>query len=252
MQFKRFETKAEQTDSKITFVASTANPDRYGDVVDQKGWNLKAYERNPVVLLNHNPNQLPIGKGRAYVKNGQLMLDVEFDKNDEMAQRVEQKVKGGFINAVSVGFQPSESISRSKLPSDHPYHGKSGYYFQKSELLEVSIVTIPANNEATLSKHFVQKVGLQDVAKSLLVHRHIIAITETDQGTVLVEFAQMEEIAEIDDDETEDLADEPIEEGYDEEESKEERELEDEEEEDKEKSFCLDEFLKELKSINKQ
>ena len=65
MQFKRFETKAEQTDSKITFVASTANPDRYGDVVDQKGWNLKAYERNPVVLLNHNPNQLPIGKGRA-------------------------------------------------------------------------------------------------------------------------------------------------------------------------------------------
>ena len=254
MQFKRFETKAEQTDSKITFVASTANPDRYGDVVDQKGWDLKAYERNPVVLLNHNPNQLPIGKGRAYVKNGQLMLDVEFDKNDEMAQRVEQKVKGGFINAVSVGFQPSESISRSKLPSDHPYHGKSGYYFQKSELLEVSIVTIPANNEATLSKHFVQKVGLQDVVKSMIVHRHIVSVQELDNGNYVVEFTgiQAEEIEEIDDDETEDLADEPIEEGYDEEESKEERELEDEEEEDKEKSFCLDEFLKELKSINQQ
>lgn len=255
MQFKRFNTKAEQSDKAITFIASTANPDRYGDIVDQSGWDLRAYERNPIILLNHNPTQLPIGKGKAYVKNGQLMLDVEFDKNDEVAQQVERKVRGGFINAVSVGFQPSESIARNKLPADHPYHGKSGYYFPKSELLEVSIVTIPANNEATLSKHYTANLTLSDVAKSMLVHKHIVSIQELDNGNYLVEFAahsepqEVEEVEEVE----ESYHDEEDKGGHDDEEEKgsgyddEEKEIDEEEEE---KSFSLDDLLFHLRELN--
>jgi HK97 family phage prohead protease len=252
MQFKRFDTKAEQSDKAITFIASTANPDRYGDIVDQSGWDLRAYERNPIILLNHNPTQLPIGKGKAYVKNGQLMLDVEFDKNDEVAQQVERKVRGGFINAVSVGFQPSESIARNKLPADHPYHGKSGYYFPKSELLEVSIVTIPANNEATLSKHYTANLTLSDVAKSMLVHKHIVSIQELDNGNYLVEFAAHSEPEEIE--EVEEVEEQPVEESmHDDEEEKgsgyddEEKEIDEEEEE---KSFSLDDLLFHLRELN--
>lgn len=255
MQFKRFNTKAEQSDKAITFIASTANPDRYGDIVDQSGWDLRAYERNPIILLNHNPTQLPIGKGKAYVKNGQLMLDVEFDKNDEVAQQVERKVRGGFINAVSVGFQPSESIARNKLPADHPYHGKSGYYFPKSELLEVSIVTIPANNEATLSKHYTANLTLSDVAKSMLVHKHIVSIQELDNGNYLVEFAahsETEEVEEVEEVE-ESMHDEEDKGGHDDEEEKgsgyddEEKEIDEEEEE---KSFSLDDLLFHLRELN--
>ena len=255
MQFKRFDTKAEQSDKAITFIASTANPDRYGDIVDQGGWDLRAYERNPIILLNHNPTQLPIGKGKAYVKNGQLMLDVEFDKNDEVAQQVERKVRGGFINAVSVGFQPSESIARNKLPADHPYHGKSGYYFPKSELLEVSIVTIPANNEATLSKHYTANLTLSDVAKSMLVHKHIVSIQELDNGNYLVEFAahsEPEEVEEVEEVE-ESMNDEEDKGGHDDEEEKgsgyddEEKEIDEEEEE---KSFSLDDLLFHLRELN--
>lgn len=136
--------------NKISFIASTNSVDRYGDVINQEGWNIAAYERNPVVLLNHNANSLPIGKGAVSVKDGQLMIDVEFDKDDELAQRVERKARNGFLNAVSVGFNPMESIERSRLPKDHPaYTERGGNYFNKSELLEVSIVTIPANSEAT-------------------------------------------------------------------------------------------------------
>lgn len=247
MQFKRFDTKAEQSDKAITFIASTANPDRYGDIVDQGGWDLRAYERNPIILLNHNPTQLPIGKGKAYVKNGQLMLDVEFDKNDEVAQQVERKVRGGFINAVSVGFQPSESIARNKLPADHPYHGKSGYYFPKSELLEVSIVTIPANNEATLSKHYTANLTLSDVAKSMLVHKHIVSIQELDNGNYLVEFAahseKPEEVEEVEEVEESMNDEEEKGSGYDDE----EKEIDEEEEE---KSFSLDDLLFHLRELN--
>lgn len=263
MYFRDFQAKKTTQDKPIKFVASTATPDRYGDVVDQKGWDLRAYNRNPVVLFNHNPAQMPIGKGKAYVENEQLMLEVEFDQKDDMAKTIEQKVRDGYINAVSVGFQPSKTVSRSSLPSDHPYYGKSGSYFQASELLEVSIVTIPANNEATLSKQFSREIGLTDVARSLILNKHIIAITETDKGTVLVEFAQMEDMEmeseedameiEEEEEEREHTDDHDEEEKYREEDSEDkEKEMEEEEsEEDKEKYMSLDDFLRELRQFNK-
>ena len=259
MYFKDFQAKKTTQDKPIKFVASTASPDRYGDVVDQKGWDLSAYNRNPVVLFNHNPSQMPIARGKAYVENDQLMLEVEFDQKDDMAKTIEQKVRDGFINAVSVGFQPSKTVSRSSLPSDHPYYGKSGQYFQASELLEVSIVTIPANNEATLSKQFSREIGLADVARSLIINKHIISVQELDNGNYLVEFAgdspeeiEEEEAVEIEEEEEErELTD-----GHDDEEKyqddeEEEKEMEEESEEDKEKYMSLDDFLRELRQFNK-
>ena len=255
MRFKNFKAQQTEQDKPIKFVASTANPDRYGDVVDQKGWDLRAYNRNPVVLFNHNPAQMPIGKGKAYVENGQLMLEVDFDQKDEMAKTIEQKVRDGYINAVSVGFQPSKTVLRSSLPTDHPYYGKSGSYFQKSELLEVSIVTIPANNEATLSKNFSREIGLADVARSLIINKHIVSVQELENGNYLVEFAahsEMEEVEEVE----EGYKDEEEKGGHDEEEEKaehdeeEEKEMQDEEEEDEEKAVSLSDLLAELKRFN--
>jgi len=268
MHFKNFQAKQTTQDKPIKFVASTASPDRYGDVVDQKGWDLRAYNRNPVVLFNHNPAQMPIGKGKAYVENEQLMLEVEFDQKDDMAKTIEQKVRDGFINAVSVGFQPSKTIARSSLPADHPYHGKSGQYFQASELLEVSIVTIPANNEATLSKQFSREIGLADVARSLIINKHIISVQELDNGNYLVEFAgHSSEDMEMEEDAMKEEESEE-ERGHDEEHDKEKYHDDDEEkyhhdedsedekdkmkdDEDEEKYMSLDDFLRELRQFNK-
>jgi len=251
MQYKDFKAQETTQDKPIKFVASTATPDRYGDVVDQKGWDLRAYNRNPVVLFNHNPTQMPIGKGKAYVENEQLMLEVEFDQKDEMAKTIEQKVRDGYISAVSVGFQPTESVSRRSLPSDHRYYGKSGNYFAKSELLEVSIVTIPANNEATLSKQFTREIGLADVARSLIINKHIVSVQQLENGNYLVEFAahEMEEAEEIEEIEE-------VEEGmHDKEEEKaghdeEDKMQEDGEEDEEEKAFSLADLLTELKHFN--
>ena len=66
----------------VSFIASTANADRYGDVINQRGWDLSKYRQNPVILLNHNANALPIGKGEVDVVDGKLMVDVEFDMDD--------------------------------------------------------------------------------------------------------------------------------------------------------------------------
>jgi len=174
------------------FVASTSASDRYGDVIDQNGWHLEAFKRNPIVLFNHNSLDLPIGKGKVEVKNNQLMIDVEFDQSDEFAKKIEQKVKDGFINAVSVGFNPIEATPRSSLDKNHKYYSKFGTFYSKSELLEVSIVTIPANSEATMSKS-IQK-GLKGFIRQVVQEeiKHILEVEFLDDGNYRVTFEGME------------------------------------------------------------
>lgn len=154
----------------VSFVASTDSEDRYFDVINQNGWNLDSYKKNNIVLLNHNSMALPIGKGDVEVVDGQLMIEVEFDMKDELASTVARKCKDGFINAVSVGFNSKDAIKRNELPKESPYYGERGMYFRSAELLEVSIVTIPANPQAVaknvdvLSPESQQKIA-ENIAK---------------------------------------------------------------------------------------
>ena len=241
MQFSFITKKLNRENGTYSFVASTENSDRYGDVINQKGWSLEAYNRNPVVLLNHNSNSLPIGKGKVEIKDGQLMIDVEFDQEDELARKVESKVKNGYINAVSVGFNPIESKRRSELPKEHKAFGKRGMYFEKSELLEVSIVTIPANSDATAKQFNAIEKRISDLEESLAELKHILDVEVLEDGNFRITYASMS------DDETEDLEEremEPededkIDEGYSPKDDDEEEKAHDEdhEDEDEMKSF---------------
>ena len=249
MNFSFVTKKINRDNGSYSFVASTENSDRYGDVINQKGWSLDAYNRNPVVLLNHNSNSLPIGKGKVSVKDGQLMIDVEFDQEDELARRVESKVQNGYINAVSVGFNPIESKRRSELPEEHRAFGKRGMYFEKSELLEVSIVTIPANSDATAKQFNALEQRICELEQSITELKHILDVEMLEDGNFRITYAGMS-----DDDDTEDMEDremdsddEIIEEGYnsddDEEKSK------DEEDEEKAHDEDHDEDDDEMKSF---
>ena len=181
MNLKNFVLKRaamSEGDDRVVFTASTDTVDRYGDVIDQGGWDLAAYQRNPVVLLNHNATSLPIGRGHVEVVDGSLQVGIEFDRNDYQAVRIERKAREGYIHAVSVGFNPIEFSPRSELPTDHAhYTEKGGNLFSRSELLEVSVVTIPANSEATARS---ADVGRETIAQL----RMLIARVESDIGIV--------------------------------------------------------------------
>lgn len=228
------------TKEKVSFVASSATPDRYGDIIDQKGWILDNYKKNPVVLLNHDSNQLPIGKGNVYIRNDQLTIDVEFDSEDPRAKEVERKAKKGFMNAVSVGFRPLESKSRSELPTDHKYYGQRGMYYSKAELLEVSIVTIPANGEATMLEQKFYNAMKEEILKevkaviqdNLIVNKHILDVKEEDDRYI-VSFAKAEMEMEEDamkEEEEERAMDKEEEEDKEMDKEEEEKEMEEEEE----------------------
>ena len=242
-QMKKAKSKKKATET-VSFVASTATPDRYGDVIDQRGWETSAYNKNPVVLLNHDSSELPIGKGNVHIRDGQLVIDVQFDDQDPKAQEVKRKAQNGFLNAVSVGFRPLESKARYELPKDNKYYGQKGTYFSKAELLEVSIVTIPANGEATMleQRFYDMKKDIVDEIRTIIKDefetqfKHILSVTEEDDRYI-VEYAKAEPPEEVEEEEFEELDYNDEEEEKDlEEASTEEMEMDDEEEE-KEKNY---------------
>ncbi len=141
------------SDEGATFIASTPSSDRYGDIVDPS-WILDSYESNPVIQVNHD-YRVEATVGRAVstkVEEGKLIVEVKWG-SDAQSQLIAAKVKEGLLSAVSVGFRPGRSVLRSGLPTDHPYYADSkenpyGRVYYDNELLEVSVVAIPANVEA--------------------------------------------------------------------------------------------------------
>ena len=180
-------SKDEGDKVSLSFVASTGTPDRMGDIVSPRGWDLANYQRNPIVLLNHNPSELPIGRGNVRFSNERLwkdrklLIDIDFDMNDPASARIGNKVKNGFLNAVSVGFNPKGSVKRGDLEEAHwAYTTKGGMFFDKAELLEVSVVSIPANPEATVLQSYTPE-ALTQVIKTLLREDYLSQIDPVSQ-----------------------------------------------------------------------
>ncbi len=127
---------------QVRFCISTADVDRDDDVINQSGWDLSNYRKNPVVLWAHSHTDLPVGKCvEIGVVNGKLMATVEFATHP-FAETVYQMVLGRFLNATSVGFRALES---------EPNRARGGVDFQRQELMEFSITPCPANPHALVA-----------------------------------------------------------------------------------------------------
>jgi HK97 family phage prohead protease len=141
------ELKAKGDDNSrsiFTFIASTSDIDRMGDKINQKGWMLNSFKRNPVILGFHNSASLPVGKAVAVaVRDGKLMVDVRFASTG-LGRTMASMVNDGFLKSVSVGFIPKSFSFSNEL-------GRAGGIdFASCELLEVSIVPVPANSACVL------------------------------------------------------------------------------------------------------
>jgi HK97 family phage prohead protease len=131
----------------VSFVFSDASVDRYGDTINPRGWVLDNFNANPVALFGHDTSSVENVVGRASnvrVEGDRLIGDIEFMGGDvnPNAEAVFQMVKAGFLRTVSVGFQPIEWVASK----DRARPG--GIDFKKQELVEISIVPVPANANA--------------------------------------------------------------------------------------------------------
>lgn len=138
--------------SIFRFVASDEKPDRVGDIVTVDGWNTEAWEKNAQILYGHDHRGLPVGKGLGVHKSQrpkQLKIDVAFasEKTYPFGATVGKMVEEGFLKASSVGFIPIKAEPVD--PDDDSWFAPQK--FLEQELLELSIVTVPANPRALVS-----------------------------------------------------------------------------------------------------
>jgi HK97 family phage major capsid protein len=137
--------KASDSDPTL-FVLSDESVDRHGEVVTVDGWDLKSFHKRPTALLNHNPDAI-IGKWRDVRVEGKRLLGrlvLAEEGTDEVVDKVRKWWDQDLIGSASVGFIDHEREPLTEAAD--PYWGPFRYL--KQELLEASLVTIPANSNA--------------------------------------------------------------------------------------------------------
>ena len=143
--FVPLETKEESEDGelRITGHASTNDEDRSGDIIVSDAWTKKDalanYLKNPIILAFHDMSR-PIGKTIAHeVDENGLKITAKISK---AAGDIIELIKEGILSAFSVGFMIKEA----------DFDPKSGVFVIKElELFEVSVVSVPANQNALFS-----------------------------------------------------------------------------------------------------
>ena len=126
-----------------TFVLSAETPDRVNDVVVQRGWHLENFLQNPVALLSHQQSDLPVGIWRNLRVQGDALLgDLQLAAKgtSRMADLARGLIEQGILRAVSVGFKPLKA---------EPIKPR-GMKYLEAELLEVSLVSVPAHPRAVM------------------------------------------------------------------------------------------------------
>ena len=130
----------------ICGMASTADFDRAGDTISSEAWTkggLSNFEKNPIILFNHDYNH-PIGRatGLKVTDNG-LELKAKISKNATVPSgNVSNLVKDGVLGAFSVGFRVKDADYLTET---------DGLKIKDAELFEVSVVSVPCNQSATFS-----------------------------------------------------------------------------------------------------
>lgn len=122
----------------IRGVFSTAAEDRHGEIVDQTGWKLEEYMKNPVVLFSHDHDEPAIGKCiELSTKTGQLEGAIQFAaKEYDFAMTIFKLYAGGFMRAFSVGFMNDKYELNQETEQ---------IILRENTLFEISAVNVPAN-----------------------------------------------------------------------------------------------------------
>jgi HK97 family phage prohead protease len=126
---------------QLTYTISTTAPDRSNDRV--LGFDLSNYRKNPVVMFAHDYKSLPVGKTTSINQVGDsLIATVQFVPADisPVAQQCYQLASKGFMRGASIGFKPI--VGQVKT------NDLGGYDYSKVELLEWSLVPVPAHPDA--------------------------------------------------------------------------------------------------------
>jgi HK97 family phage prohead protease/HK97 family phage major capsid protein len=132
-------------DGSVTIrgMASTSDFDRAGDSISAEAWakgGLSNFEKNPIILFNHNYDK-PIGRATG-LKVTDRGLELEAKISKSAPESVCELIRDGVLGAFSVGFRVKDADYIQET---------DGLKIKDAELFEVSVVSVPCNQTATFS-----------------------------------------------------------------------------------------------------
>jgi HK97 family phage prohead protease len=147
---------ADKTGVFSGYGAVFGNTDSYGDVIEKGAFKdtLRQWEdkgKYPPMLLQHGggmfgggaDDMLPVGKWTAMEENSKgLKVEGElFALSTERGQYIYEGLKAGALDGMSIGYKTKKFRNGTKA-------GEPRRYLEALDLMELSIVTFPANDKA--------------------------------------------------------------------------------------------------------
>ena len=193
---KKIDNEKDDKESVYEVMISSGKVDRLGDTIDPKGWYLKNYNKNPVILWSHTSGGFgsvaipPVGRAtKTWVQDDKQLWQKQVFASTPFAQELKTLVDEKCLSAQSVGFLPlAEDVKKGNIEIEGKMYrrvlekeiksyiekgfveiagklySKDGEHFSKQELLEVSWVNVPALPQALVSA---RKMNLGLVTKAL-------------------------------------------------------------------------------------
>lgn len=137
--------------------------DRQGEIVETDGWEFTNYLKNPVVLNSHEYGDIEaiVGRCVGIERDGDSWVaDLRFNST-EYGTLARTLIDDGDLRAVSVGFRPividypqrqargtSEAEAVDKVAVNVERDQRTAVRHMRKELLEISVVPVPANPDA--------------------------------------------------------------------------------------------------------
>lgn len=158
---RRVKAKAEEKDDapsrEFWFVASEESPDRMGDVIAVRGWDLANMKKNPQGLWGHDHDVsvgLITGFEKAVQKDPPQLLEALTCHEEEVAPAGEaafRLLEAKAIRACSVGFIPKKDGTLRPSSAEQREEwglGPWGVKYVRQEQIELSICTVPMHPAA--------------------------------------------------------------------------------------------------------
>jgi len=163
--FVEFQAKSIQTTDEFVTIegyASVSVVDRQGDLVKPESIDLADYMKNPIVLWQHKQDN-PVGKViDLRIDSKGLYVKAEIYKS--LDEKVFNAVKNSIVKTFSIGFGGQGQYDNNI----------DAFVFEKVKLYEISVVSIPANQDALFSvvkfcedgKCIMKRKSMEEVTKA--------------------------------------------------------------------------------------
>ena len=134
-------------DGLYWFTLSTEHVNRRGDIIRQSGLDFRNWSKTPVVLHNHD-DEFPVGLGTIRRGKSETRMGVQFSAVNPRAQMIRAMLDEGMPMASSIAIIPTRVSDPKGSERKALGLGPYGVIYEASEVIEGSVVTVPADPDA--------------------------------------------------------------------------------------------------------